>query len=137
MSILTVREKEEARRSGIGSMSPEFYLQGDITNALCLTNSERQRRSFALCFLGHGSLASTDKRHGAERFPRSDGYYGKFVQNYGIITKPLTQLLTKKGFDWTPQTTAAFEHLKLAMTHTPVLALPDFSRPFCSRDRCM
>jgi hypothetical protein len=58
------------------------------------------------------------------------GYYRKFVQHYGLITKPLTQLLTKKGFVWTEQATAAFLKLKAAMTSTPVLALPDFSVPF-------
>jgi hypothetical protein len=58
------------------------------------------------------------------------GDYRKFVQHYGLITKPLTQLLTKKGFVWTEQATAAFLKLKAAMTSTPVLALPDFSVPF-------
>lgn len=58
------------------------------------------------------------------------GYYRKFIPRYGIIAKPLTQLLTKKGFAWTEQAQAAFELLKDAMMNTPVLALPDFSRPF-------
>jgi len=58
------------------------------------------------------------------------GYYRRFVQNYGIIAKPLTQLLRKKQFLWTPEATAAFCALKQAMTQTPVLQLPDFSQPF-------
>ena len=58
------------------------------------------------------------------------GYYRRFVQNYGIIAKPLTQLLRKKQFLWTTEATAAFCALKQAMTQTPVLQLPDFSQPF-------
>jgi hypothetical protein len=58
------------------------------------------------------------------------GYYRKFVKHYCLITKPLTQLLTKKGFSWTPEANTAFLQLKSAMLSTPVLALPDFSVPF-------
>ena len=58
------------------------------------------------------------------------GYYKCFVQNYGIIAKPLTQLLKKKQFQWTAAATEAFQALKQAMSQTPVLILPDFSLPF-------
>ena len=58
------------------------------------------------------------------------GYYRKFVRNYGIIAKPLTLLLRNKQFQWTDQANTAFHNLKMAMTTTPVLALPNFQAQF-------
>jgi hypothetical protein len=58
------------------------------------------------------------------------GYYRKFVRNYGLISKPLTQLLSNKTFTWTEQAAAAFQLLKEAMVSTHVLALPDFTKAF-------
>jgi len=60
------------------------------------------------------------------------GFYRKFVQHFGIISKPLTELLKKHTlFVWTDDHQRAFEVLKQALVTTPVLALPDFEQTFC------
>jgi hypothetical protein len=60
------------------------------------------------------------------------GYYRRFVRNFGLLAKPLTSLL-KKGivFVWTAAHESTFQALKIALVSAPVLALPDFSKPFC------
>jgi hypothetical protein len=58
------------------------------------------------------------------------GYYHKFVKNYGKIATPLTALLKKNFFTWTPTVAQDFQTLKMAMCTTLVLALPDFTKTF-------
>ena len=52
------------------------------------------------------------------------------MKNYGKISAPLTSLLKKDAFRWLEEETQAFHFLKIAMTTTLVLALPNFNKLF-------
>ncbi|KAH9687361.1 hypothetical protein KPL70_014745 [Citrus sinensis] len=58
------------------------------------------------------------------------GYYRRFIKGYASIAAPLTDLLCRDAFNWTPTATTAFEALKQAMVAAPVLRLPNFELDF-------
>ena len=58
-------------------------------------------------------------------------YYRRFIAEYSHIAKPLTRLTEKNyKFNWTHECSEAFEKLKQQLTTAPVLAHPDFKKPF-------
>ena len=66
------------------------------------------------------------------------GYYQKFIPNYASVAKPLTDLTRKllpDQVNWTPDCQKAYEHLKQALTTSPVVRNPDWSREFCPPNR--
>lgn len=58
------------------------------------------------------------------------GYYRRFIKNYGLICRPLHDLLKKGNFHWATEHDTAFSQLKQALISAPVLALPNFAQPF-------
>ena len=65
------------------------------------------------------------------RFLGMTGYYRKFCPNFSTIAEPLTRLLSKRAkFIWSPEWEIAFQNLKAILESSPVLAAPNFSKPF-------
>ncbi|WP_410482765.1 ribonuclease H family protein, partial [Salmonella sp. S090_02723] len=59
-------------------------------------------------------------------------YYRRFIANFSVIAKPLTDL-TRKGADllhWPPEAVQAFEVLKKCFISAPVLVQPNQMEPF-------
>lgn len=58
-------------------------------------------------------------------------YYCRFVQNFSSIAAPLHARVNKDTlWNWTTECQKAFEDLQTQLTSTPILAHPDYQRPF-------
>ena len=99
-------------------------------------------------YLGHlifakGVHPDPDKIKAIQQWPRPEtvkelrgflglsGYYRRFIQNYGKLADPLTQMLQKDiEFKWIEDTESTFAKLKKALKSVSILALPEFGQPF-------
>ena len=59
-----------------------------------------------------------------------DDYYIIFLRSFGTIARSLTALMKKNCFEWSGEAETAFRTLKQALCEAPVLALPQFDKPF-------
>ncbi len=65
------------------------------------------------------------------RFLGMAGYYRNFCKNFSDVVKPLTDSLRKDvSFVWSSNCQIAFDSLKTLLCSSPVLAAPDFTKPF-------
>lgn len=58
-------------------------------------------------------------------------YFSNFIQNFSDIASPLNELRKKnKKFVWSDECQASFVKLKNCIVNPPVLAVPDYNKPF-------
>jgi len=58
-------------------------------------------------------------------------YWKRYIKDYAKICHPLNRLLRRDAkYIWTDECTKAFETLREKLTTAPILALPDFNKPF-------
>ncbi len=58
-------------------------------------------------------------------------YYQPFIHNFAAKAVPLTRLLRMEStFHWGATQENSFQEIKYALTHSPVLAFPDYNDPF-------
>lgn len=69
-----------------------------------------------------------------KRFLGLCSWYRRFVKNFSTVVAPLNGLLKgrKKNqkIEWTEEASTAFQSIKEALVSAPILASPDFSKPF-------
>jgi hypothetical protein len=58
------------------------------------------------------------------------GYFRRFIGDFGSICRLLFDALKKGDFQWSSAQLVAFNKIKQALCSTPLLALPDFTKPF-------
>ena len=78
--------------------------------------------------------------HEVQQFLGLASYYRRFVRNFATLAAPLSELLREKDellrkkknrpICWTAKCQLAFDCLKKALASGPVLAQPDFTKPF-------
>lgn len=70
-------------------------------------------------------------RREVQRFLGVCNWYRRFISEFARIAAPLTELTkTKTRFRWTTRAEDAFMQLKSALVSAPVLAMPDYGKPF-------
>jgi hypothetical protein len=69
--------------------------------------------------------------HQVRQFLGLANYFRKFIARYSLMAAPLTSLTsTKRPWVWGEVEQHAFQKIKDALTSSPVLVLPDMTKPF-------
>ena len=70
-------------------------------------------------------------KHQVQEFLGLVSYYRRFIKSFATVAKPLHRLTEKTTtFKWTTQCQEAFGYLKHCLVSAPILAFPNYNKPF-------
>ena len=72
----------------------------------------------------------TKKHHRSKRLHWNMYLLQEVFEGFSKLTSPLTDLTKKDAFKWNEEAENSFQKMKEVMSSCPILALPDFSKPF-------
>ncbi|XP_050217488.1 uncharacterized protein LOC126668325 [Mercurialis annua] len=138
----------------IYSANPEVHLQ-HLREVLCLLHKDSLFAAKKKCafltrkvlFLGYivseeGLQVDDSKIEVVKHWPQPStitevrsfnglsSFYRRFIPHFNSIMAPVTDCMKGVKFEWTAEAEAAFQQIKLRLTTSPILVLPDFSQPF-------
>lgn len=77
------------------------------------------------------NFPAPQSRRELQRFLGLCNWYRRFISDFSRVAVPLTELTRAKiKFKWTAEADNAFVKLKSLLVSAPVLAMPDYSKPF-------
>lgn len=70
-------------------------------------------------------------RREVQQFIGFANYYRRFIKDFAHLAKPLHRLTERtQPFTWTAECQSSFDHLRKLLCSAPILAYPDFQKPF-------
>jgi hypothetical protein len=105
-------------------LQPEIPFLGHIVSAEGLKPDDSKVKAVK-------EMSEPKDRKAVRRFIGMCTFYRRFINKFSQICRPLYEL-TKESvkFEWTKEAQQAFDTLKLKLTTAPILAYPNFKKPF-------
>ena len=124
MFALLLKHELRIRLKKCSFMQPRVELSGHCIDKERIHTDERKVQTIR-------DAHSPRSRKELRSFLEMASNYQRFIRNFAKIARPLSKKISEKvEFEWTLPMQKSFNMLKQALTNAPVLAYPDFSKPF-------
>ncbi|XP_020702838.1 uncharacterized protein LOC110114328 [Dendrobium catenatum] len=103
--------------------SPAVYFLGFVVSSACIQVDKRKVEAIT-SWQTPRSFMDVCSFHGLANF------YRRYIKDFSTVMAPITDYLNLKQYFWGDDQQVSFAAIKLALSTAPVLALPNFDKPF-------